>query len=59
MCFYSRNGDARYYRGRVLRRMKHTATVRFREFDDTYLTYSIAFNRIFDIAPETAPPAPV
>ena len=55
VCFNAANGRQRFYRGAVTRRMPRTATVRFREFDNTHLSYSVNLNRIFTIETESIP----
>ena len=55
VCFNTANGRQQFYRGAVTRRMPRTATVRFREFDNTHLSYNVNLNRIFTIETESIP----
>ena len=53
VCFFDKAHRPTYYGGVVVKVMTATARVKFREFEDTYLNYDVAFDRIFTIEPHS------
>ena len=49
VCFNGRGGAPAHYRGSVVRVMRNSARIRFREFEDQFLNYDITFDRIREV----------